>query len=56
MTKLQQLMLKRKPRTIGDLCRYIEQANTSIEDGFVDVRTHNPNLPKQLNKLLKDEG
>jgi hypothetical protein len=55
MTKMREIRLARRPRTIGDLCRYIEQANTVIDDGFVDVRTHNPDLPKQINRFLKDE-
>jgi hypothetical protein len=35
------------------MCRYIEEANTKIEDGFVSLRTHNPELPKAVNKYLK---
>jgi hypothetical protein len=56
MTRLEKLLLKRRPRTIGDLCRYIEEANTALPDGFVAIRTHNPDLPKQFNKLIKEEG
>jgi len=55
MTKLEHILYanKRRPRTIGDLCRIIEESNTAVPDGFVDVRTHNPDLPKQVNKYLK---